>query len=132
MKEYRQAFRVEDDILYVRLSGEFPKDLLKRHENLFQPLIEACLSQKCEKSLIDARELEIDFNTVAMFQAGVDASFLSRIGLRVALVAREDMIDPFFDDVAKNRGAVIGVFTDMISARNWLDGHRGKKRQTGP
>ena len=130
MKGYKQEFRVEDDILYVRLSGEFPKELLCRQENLFQPLIEACLNQKCEKGLIDVRDLQVDFDTIGMFRAGVDASFLSRVGLRIAMVARKHMIDPFFDDVASNRGAVTGIFTDNNSARDWLGGKQGKEQKT--
>jgi len=120
MNGYGQEFRIENDVLHVRLSGKLPNDLLDKEENLFQPLIEACSFQKCKKALIDARDLKVDFDTMAMFRAGVDAAFLSRIGLRVALLAREDMIDPFFNNVAQNRCAVIGVFTDMDSARDWL------------
>ena len=120
MNGYSQEFQVENDVLHVRLSGTLPNDLLDREENLFQPLIEACSTQKCKKALVDVRDLKVDFDTTAMFRAGVDAAFLSRIGLRVALLAREDMIDPFFGNVAQNRGAVIGVFTDLDSATDWL------------
>ena len=120
MNRYGQEFRVENDVLHVRLSGKLPNDLLDKEENLFQPLIDACLAQKCKKALVDVRDLKVDFDTMAMFRAGVDAAFLSRIGLRVALLAREDMIDPFFDNVARNRCAAMGVFTDMDSASEWL------------
>ena len=120
MKEYYENFRVEDGVLYVRLSGEYPEERLQQKENIFQPLIDECTAHKCKKAIVDARKLQIHFGTMEMFQTGKDAAFLAFIGLRIALLAREDMIDPFFDDVAFNHGGNIGIFTDMEAARAWL------------
>jgi hypothetical protein len=99
MTGYKEDFRFEDGVLHVRLSGKFPNERLGRGENLFQPLIDACSTHNCKKALIDARDSQVDFDTVALFQAGEDAAFLTRVGLRIALLAREDMLDPFFDNV---------------------------------
>lgn len=120
MNDYNQEFHLEDSLLLVRLSGTFPKALLLSEQNLFQPLIDESLKQKSKLALIDARDLQVRFSTMEIFHAGEDAAVLSRHGLRVAIVAREDIIDPFFEDVAFNRGGNIGVFTDMDAARNWL------------
>ena len=123
MKEYEGYnvdFRFEDGVLLVHLSGKFPNEMLNEGKNLFLPLVDACLAQKCKQALVDARDLQVDFDTMALFQAGKDAAFLTRVGLRIALLAREDMIDPVFKDVASNRGAEIGVFTDIDTARAWL------------
>ena len=117
---YNEDFRIEDGVLHVRLSGKFPNEMLGKGMNLFQPLIDACSMYNCEKALVDARELHVDFGTMALFQAGNDASSLSRVGLRVALLAREDMRDPFFDNVVFNRGGDVGVFTDRDAAHKWL------------
>ncbi len=57
-----------------------------------------------------------------MVNFGRDAAFLAHLGLHVALVARKNMIDPFFYDVSFNRGGSIGVFTDMDAALAWLKG----------
>jgi hypothetical protein len=119
--EYKQDFRFEDGVLEVRLSGKFPDELLRQGKNLFQPLVDACLSYQCRKALIDARHLEVNFGTMAMFQAGKDAGSMGRAGIRIALLARDDMIDSFFEDVAANRGGDIAVFTDMDAARTWLE-----------
>ena len=118
---YTQEFRVEDNVMHVRLSGTFPNSRLALKENLFQPLIEACRKDNCPTAIVDARELQVDFDTTALFRAGVDAASLNRFGLCVALVARTDMIDPFFDDVAHNRGARVKVFTDVDSAKTWVN-----------
>jgi hypothetical protein len=64
---------------------------------------------------------KFSFNTTALFRAGVDAAAMNEFGLCVALVARRDMIDPFFADVTHNRGARVEVFTDMDSARTWVN-----------
>jgi hypothetical protein len=125
MEGYNEDFRLEGDVLHVRLSGKFPNELLRKGENLFQPLVDACSTHNCKKALIDARDLQVDFGTVALFQAGTDAAFLTRLGLRIALLAREDMVEPFFQDVVSNRGGDVGVFTDMDTARDWL--HRQEK-----
>jgi len=120
MNGYKEDFRFEDGVLHVHLSGKFPNELLGRAENVFQPLIDACSAHNCKRALIDARDLQVDFDTVAMFQAGEDAAFLNRLGLRIALLSREDMLDPFFANVVSNRGGDVGIFTDMDSALDWL------------
>lgn len=120
MKEYNVDFRFDDGILYVKLSGKFPKELLETETNLFQPIIDACSTNKCNKVLIDASDLEVDLRTMDMFRAGVDAATLTHLGIRVAMLAREDMLNPFFDNVAYNRGGLIGIFTDMDNTREWL------------
>jgi len=107
-------------VLHVRLSGKFPNERLGKRENLFQPLVDACSTHNCKKALVDARDLQVDFGTIALFRAGNDAAFMSRIGLRVALLARKDMLDLFFDHVVSNRGGNVGIFTDMKRALDWL------------
>jgi hypothetical protein len=120
VNEYKENFKFEDGILHVHLSGKFPNEMLREQKNLFQPLIDACSTSKCKKALIDARDLEVEFGIMALFQAGEDAASLARIGLHVALLAREDMLNTFFDNVVFNRGGDVGIFTDMDAALEWL------------
>jgi hypothetical protein len=121
---YTQEFRVEDKVMHVRLSGTFPNERLAMKENLFRPLIDACRKDHCPMAIVDARQLQVDFDTTALFRAGVDAASMNEFGLCVALVGRDDMIDPFFDDVTHNRGARVKVFTDMEHARIWVNERR--------
>jgi hypothetical protein len=120
MDQYDEDFRLEDGVLHVRLSGNFPNELLGKGENLFQPLIDACSTHNCKKALIDARDLQVDFGIMALFQSGQDAAFLARLGLRLAILARKDMLDPFFNTVVSNRSGRIGMFTEMDAARDWI------------
>ena len=120
MNKYVENFKFEEGILHVHLSGEFPSELLREGKSLFQPLIDACSKHNCKKALVDARDLQVDFDTMALFQAGEDAAALARFGLRIALLAREDMINTFFDNVIFNRSGDVGVFTDVNAAYEWL------------
>jgi hypothetical protein len=121
MKNYNEEFMFEGEVLHVRLSGNFPNKLLRKKENPFQPLIDTCLTYKFEKALVDARDLQVSFDTFHMYGVGKNAVTLKREHLRVALLAREDMIDPFFETVISNRGGNIGVFTDKQAALDWLE-----------
>jgi hypothetical protein len=121
MDEFGQEFRLVGGVLHIRLSGKFPSKLLYGEENLFRPVIDACSPHNCKKVLIDARALVAEFDTLALYRAGTDAAFLAGLGVRMALVASADMRDTFFDDVVSNRGGDVGVFTDMDSARGWLE-----------
>ena len=120
MNDYNQEFHYGDDLLTIHLSGVFPNELFRSEQNIFQPLIDECLAKNCKLVLVDARDLRIRLDTMEIFRAGEDAAALRSYGLRVALVAREEMIDPFFEDVTFNRGGNVGVFTDIDTARDWL------------
>ena len=107
-------------MVHARLSGTYPNERLVSRENLFKPLVDECKRQNCREAIVDARQLQVDFDTVALFRAGVDAAALHEFGLRVALIAREDMISSFFDDVTRNRAAQVQVFTNLESAQTWI------------
>jgi hypothetical protein len=124
---YKEEFSVEGDVLVVRLSGEFPREMLEREANVFEPLAEACMQHGCIKVLIDARGLEVRMETMELFRAGDDLASLVPRGLRVALVARSDTVDDgFFENVASNRGASVKVFTDPEAARRWVAATRDR------
>src|SRR4029077_6526341 len=86
--QFRQEFRVKDGVMHVRLAGKLPNELLSGAENVFMPLIKLCEESRCQKALIDSRDLEVDLDTLEIFRAGVDASDLTRYGLRIALLTR--------------------------------------------
>jgi hypothetical protein len=120
MMKYNEEFRFEEGVLHIRLSGKFPNELLDKWKNCFQPLIDACSAHNCKKTLIDARDLQVNFSTMEMYKAGQDAASATRVGLRIAILARKDMIDPFFDDVVHNYCGPVGIFMDMDTARDRL------------
>ena len=122
MDEYTQVFNAEEGVLHVRVAGTLPKALLQTEGNVFQPLIDASAEHNCRQAVIDARDLQVYLDTMSIFRAGVDAALASRLGLRLAFVAREDMLDSFFEVVVSNRGARVEVFTEMKDAMKWVGG----------
>jgi hypothetical protein len=124
MSEFHQDFRVENGVMHVRLSGTLPASAIGQRTNAFQPLIDACAAQNCNKALVDARDLHVQFNTVDLYHAGKDAASLANLHLRTALVAREDMLNTFFEDVVFNRGGSLRVFTSTEAALAWLQNER--------
>ena len=126
MNEYKVELKLEESFLYVRVSGQFPNERLEQPGNAFQRFIDACLACRRNKILIDSRELQARFSTIQLFRAGKDAVSLAEAGIWLACLTRNDLRDPFFEDVVANRGGRIGVFTEMDAARAWL-----KKYPTG-
>jgi hypothetical protein len=122
MPDYTQEFNAEEGVLHVRVAGTLPKALLQAEGNVFQPLIDACAEHNCRQAVIDALDLQVDLDTMSLFRAGVDAALVSRLGLRLAFVAREDMLDSFFEVVVSNRGARVEIFTEMKDAMIWVSG----------
>ena len=120
MTAYDTTFSVEDGLMVVRLAGEFPMEMLAGKQSLFEPLATACVAQGCRRALVDARELQVNLGTLGLLRAGDDAALLQGMDVRVALVARADMIDPFFETVVYNRGGNVRVFQDESEARAWL------------
>jgi hypothetical protein len=120
MNDYKVDFKLDEDVMLFSVSGELPDGKLEQPENVFQRLIDACLACQRNKLLIDARELQARFTTVQVFRAGKDAVSLATAGIRLAIVTRPDLRDPFFEDVVVNRGGQARVFMDMDAARRWL------------
>ncbi|HUI30581.1 MAG TPA: hypothetical protein VLX91_10220 [Candidatus Acidoferrales bacterium] len=120
MSTYNEEFNFENGVLNVRLTGKFPNERLRKGENVFKTLIDACESNKCRKIMVDVRELAINFSVMDMFQACRDSALLTRSGFEVAFLARKDMLNQFFEDVSHNRGGQIGVFTELDLALDWL------------
>jgi hypothetical protein len=119
---YDQHFSVDGDVLIATLRGQFPKELLQELPNAFSPLADECKLHGLSKALIDARSLEVELDTLQLFQAGKNLSEEPANQLIVAIVAPyKQKIDPFFEIVAANRGAVVKIFTEFDEARNWLD-----------
>ncbi len=120
VKPYERDFRVEGNLLRVTLAGTYPKERLEGRANVFDPLIEVCRDDRCRGAVIDARELDVELDTLEQFRAGMDAASLNQYGFYVAFVARQEMLSGFFRDVLRNRGALAAIFTDMDSAMNWI------------
>jgi hypothetical protein len=92
---------------------------------LVRAAIEAARRNRARDLLVDTTALTgfPSPNTFQRFLAAVEWAEEARGRLRLAMVARAEMIDPqkFGVTVAANRGLVSNIFTTEVEARAWLD-----------
>jgi len=96
---------------------------------LVRAAIAAARRNRVRDLLVDSSAL-IGFpspDTLQRFLMAVAWADEANGGVRLAMVARLEMIDPkkFGVTVAANRGLVSNVFTSEAEARAWLDARRG-------
>ena len=102
--------------IYVHASGEY-----KSAEQAVTParMAEACLLHRCNRLLIDARNLTGEISTVDRFFEGEGiAEAFKDTDILIALVGR--LPKPFFEMVVTNRGVNMKAFTSLDSAVAWL------------
>jgi hypothetical protein len=92
---------------------------------LVRAAIVAARENRARELLVDTREL-VGFDSPATFQrflAAVNWAEAANASLRLAMVARAELIDPdkFGVIVAANRGLVSNIFPTEAEARAWLD-----------
>jgi hypothetical protein len=56
------------------------------------------------------------------FEAGVELARQADPRMKMAAVARADLIDHVFENVARNRGAAVATFDNEAAALQWLHG----------
>jgi hypothetical protein len=87
--------------------------------------IELACSARVKDLLVDTRALTgfPSPDTFQRFLAAVSWAEQAEGRLRLAMVARPEMIDPqkFGVTVARNRGLISNIFTSDTEARRWLD-----------
>jgi len=70
--------------------------------------------------LCDARSVPSPIGTSEKFEAGTELARTADRRLIFAVVASADLVDYFFETVARNRGASVKVFTNEATALHWL------------
>jgi hypothetical protein len=118
---YRREYSVEGDVFCVELSGELPATALKRDDNLFEPLIQACRDRNLSKILIDARDVQTNLGFMDVFRAAKDLASLPPPQVQVACVVNPRQYDPLFEQVANTRGAMTRVFMNREDAFDWFE-----------
>jgi hypothetical protein len=92
---------------------------------LVRTAIRVACSRRAKDLLVDTRALTgfASPDTFQRFLAVVEWAEQAEGRLRLAMVARPEMIDPqkFGVTVARNRGLISNIFTSDIEAQCWLD-----------
>ena len=72
--------------------------------------------------LLDARQARQLMGAFDKFEIGVRLASTADRRMILAVVARPEAVDHFFETVARNRGGAVRVFTDETTALQWLLG----------
>ena len=70
--------------------------------------------------LVDATALTDPLPTADQYQMGVETARALDGRIKLAIVGQPEHADPFFETVARNRGANLRVFADEVDAVVWL------------
>jgi hypothetical protein len=72
--------------------------------------------------LLDLLALQTPVGTYEKYQVGIELVRIADRRMRLAGVGRPELVDHFFETVARNRGGAVAVFTDEPAALRWLMG----------
>jgi hypothetical protein len=107
----------ERDMLRMTLSG------LASHAHLLRAVAAVITETKARgiwHVLCDATAVEPPLGAFERFEAGVEFARAAGKRIKLVVVARADIVDHVFENVARNRGASVAVFTNEVAALQWL------------
>jgi hypothetical protein len=119
MQEFAITVAKDGGLLRITLRGPSTR------ENLLEVLtriVADTKSQNVWRVLLDARDLSTSPSTQGRYELGVEFARLADRRMSMAVVGRAEMVDHFFETVARNRGGAVRVFTDETDALHWLLG----------
>ena len=77
-------------------------------------------SRRIWRVLCDATAVDTPIGTCEKYEIGAELARAADRHMIMAVVARAELIDYFFETVARNRGASVRVFTHEATAHQWL------------
>jgi hypothetical protein len=102
----------------ITVSGPFTR---ARFGRLVQRIVAEAGSRGETRVLVDLQAVPMNLSTMDRYEMGVAAGRLL-VGVKVVVIATRAVVDHFAETVARNRGAVVGVFTEEAAALKWLLG----------
>ena len=111
----------EKDFLFAIIKGIRTPESIK---NATREICEKCIKNQYTKVLIDVRDFKQHIDSSKIFSL-VSKELPEIIGESIKQAAILDMEgfeedQTFFENVAKNRGHHVQIFTDIIDAKQWL------------
>jgi hypothetical protein len=103
----------------ITVSGPSTGARLRR---LLERVVAEIESRGMARVLIDGREVPPPIPTTDKYDIGVAVARALDARTKLAVLGRPVNIDHFFETVARNRGANVGVFTEEKAALEWLVG----------
>ena len=107
------------DYLLATFSGEAD---LQEAGNRFEFMAVRCRSAKKNKLLMNIAAINVVPTFSERFRIGEKMVIFSEFGIKVAVVASPEQIEPrrLAELVAQNRGVDVHIFLDLASAEVWL------------
>jgi hypothetical protein len=117
MNEFKSVITEDDGYLRMTLSGPATRSSLL---GALAQAIGETKSRRIWRVLCDVTAVPPPMGTSEKYQAGAELARLADRRMIVAIVARPELVDHFFETVARNRGASVRVFTHETNALQWL------------
>jgi hypothetical protein len=118
MTDYVHIVKAEGYI-HITFSGQFSPEAAKR---CVDEMVAACTREKCAKVLFDCRPMAGDMSVMNRFDIAQYGAVTIPSSLKIAMLGRRDQLlpDNFFENVARNRGVTVTVFSEIDKAIRWL------------
>jgi len=110
------SFKDEDGYLNVHASGQW--DL--KSKNKIDIIRDEADRRGFNKIFLDIRDISKPETEMIRFETGKEMAKVWKQRFRVAILGRHEMINRFAETVAKNRGALVTIFTEESEALEWL------------
>jgi hypothetical protein len=117
MSDFEIATIEEGGILRFTLKGPGTYAHLLR---AVAAIITETKSREIWRVLCDARAMTAPTGAFEKFEAGVELARGADPRMKMAVVARVEAIDYIFENVARNRGVAVAVFSSEGAALQWL------------
>jgi hypothetical protein len=111
-------FENRGDYLFVKATEPYS---LKLTFSILREFANICNREHLEKALIDVLILDSRISIWDRYQIGEEYVRVVGSKIKVAVVARRDLIDLTMENVVVNRSGRIKVFHEMESALKWLE-----------
>jgi hypothetical protein len=117
MDEFAITVAEEGTFLRITLAGPASRTNLLA---ALQRLITEVTSRNVWRVLVDANGLPSPLGTFEKYEFALEVARVSDPRMKTAVVARPEMVDHFFETVARNRGVGVMVFSKEAPALEWL------------
>jgi hypothetical protein len=119
MDEFQITVTQADGFLRMAVRG--PRTRVNMLGTL-QRMIAETKSQNTWRVLLDVTQGRSPIGAFDKYEIGVQLAGTADRRLILAVVARAEEVDHFFETVARNRGGAVRVFSDEAAALQWLLG----------
>jgi hypothetical protein len=111
----------KEGYLHLTAHGSFSLD---GGRHTLDAVAAACAQEDCDLVLLDCRSLEGELPVMDRFDVAEYGASAVPHSIKIAVLAQEEQIlsDRFFENVARNRGLTLSMFSDPDEALEWLQG----------